>query len=84
MCLITLKAFAIFMTSRCGILSFCSLYFRSASFSNMAIKQNPLLAEAYSNLGNVYKERHQLPEALAAYQKAVRYLPKIFFRELSG
>ena len=26
----------------------------------LAIKQNPLLAEAYSNLGNVYKERGQL------------------------
>jgi hypothetical protein len=26
----------------------------------LAIKQNPLLAEAYSNLGNVFKERGQL------------------------
>lgn len=26
----------------------------------LAIKQNPMLAEAYSNLGNVYKERGQL------------------------
>ena len=33
---------------------------RSAHFSMLAIKQNPMLAEAYSNLGNVYKERGQL------------------------
>ena len=37
---------------------------RSAHFSTLAIKQNPLLAEAYSNLGNVYKEKGQLQEAL--------------------
>lgn len=41
----------------------------------MAIKQNPLLAEAYSNLGNVYKERHQLKEALDNYKTAVRLKP---------
>lgn len=41
----------------------------------MAIKQNPLLAEAYSNLGNVYKERNQLPEALENYKHAVRLKP---------
>ena len=34
----------------------------------MAIKQNPLLAEAYSNLGNVYKEKGQLQEALDNYR----------------
>ena len=41
----------------------------------MAIKQNPLLAEAYSNLGNVYKERGQLQEALDNYRHAVRLKP---------
>lgn len=41
----------------------------------MAIKQNPLLAEAYSNLGNVYKERGQLQEALENYRHAVRLKP---------
>ena len=41
----------------------------------MAIKQNPLLAEAYSNLGNVFKERHQLKEALENYRTAVRLKP---------
>jgi protein O-GlcNAc transferase len=41
----------------------------------LAIKQNPLLAEAYSNLGNVYKEREQLQEALDNYRHAVRLKP---------
>ena len=34
-----------------------------------------MLAEAYSNLGNVYKERGQLAEALAHYKHAVRLKP---------
>ena len=41
----------------------------------MAIKQNPLLAEAYSNLGNVYKERGQLQEAIEHYRHALRLKP---------
>ena len=49
--------------------------YRSAHFSTLAIKQNPLLAEAYSNLGNVYKERGQLQEALDNYRHAVRLKP---------
>ena len=52
-----------------------SCSFRSAHFSTLAIKQNPLLAEAYSNLGNVYKERNQLQEALENYRHAVRLKP---------
>lgn len=48
---------------------------RSAYFSQLAIKQNPLLAEAYSNLGNVYKEKSQLQEALDNYRHAVRLKP---------
>jgi len=51
------------------------IFFRSAHFSALAIKQNPLLAEAYSNLGNVYKERGQLHEALENYRHAVRLKP---------
>ena len=51
------------------------LDYRSAHFSTLAIKQNPLLAEAYSNLGNVYKERGQLQEALDNYRHAVRLKP---------
>ncbi|KAH3836563.1 hypothetical protein DPMN_109935 [Dreissena polymorpha] len=50
-------------------------YFRSAYFSQLAIKQSPTLAEAYSNLGNVYKERGQLSEALENYRHAVRLKP---------
>lgn len=41
----------------------------------MAIKQNPLLAEAYSNLGNVYKEKGKLQDALENYRHAVRLKP---------
>ena len=48
---------------------------RSAHFSTLAIKQNPGLAEAYSNLGNVYKERGQLQDALDNYRHAVRLKP---------
>ena len=42
--------------------------FRSAYFSKHAIKTNPMLAEAYSNLGNVFKERGQLQDALDHYR----------------
>lgn len=48
---------------------------RSAHFSTLAIKQNPMLAEAYSNLGNVYKERGQLQEAIEHYRHALRLKP---------
>jgi protein O-GlcNAc transferase len=48
---------------------------RSATFSTLAIKQNPVLAEAYSNLGNVYKEQQQLQDALENYRHAVTLKP---------
>ncbi|XP_067948699.1 UDP-N-acetylglucosamine--peptide N-acetylglucosaminyltransferase 110 kDa subunit-like isoform X2 [Watersipora subatra] len=48
---------------------------RSAYFSQLAIKQNPMLAEAYSNLGNVFKESGQLAEALENYRYAVSLKP---------
>jgi len=53
----------------------CRKYDKSAHFSTLAIKQNPGLAEAYSNLGNVFKERGQLQEALDNYRHAVRLKP---------
>ncbi|GFY38234.1 UDP-N-acetylglucosamine--peptide N-acetylglucosaminyltransferase 110 kDa subunit [Trichonephila inaurata madagascariensis] len=53
----------------------CRRLEKSAHFSTLAIKQNPMLAEAYSNLGNVYKERGQLQEALENYRHAVRLKP---------
>lgn len=53
----------------------CLIFSRSAHFSTLAIKQNPLLAEAYSNLGNVYKERGQLQEAIEHYRHALRLKP---------
>lgn len=53
----------------------CRRLDKSAQFSTLAIKQNPHLAEAYSNLGNVYKERGQLQEALENYRHAVRLKP---------
>lgn len=49
--------------------------FRSSSFSALAIKANPLCAEAYSNLGNVYKENGDLDKALENYRHAVRLKP---------
>ncbi|XP_074603439.1 UDP-N-acetylglucosamine--peptide N-acetylglucosaminyltransferase 110 kDa subunit-like [Brevipalpus obovatus] len=53
----------------------CRRLDKSAHFSTLAIKQNPLLAEAYSNLGNVFKEKGQLQEALENYRHAVRLKP---------
>nr|XP_054755102.1 UDP-N-acetylglucosamine--peptide N-acetylglucosaminyltransferase 110 kDa subunit-like isoform X2 [Lytechinus pictus] len=53
----------------------CRRLDRSAHFSTLAIKQNPMLAEAYSNLGNVFKEKGQLQEALENYRHAVRLKP---------
>jgi len=56
----------------------CTPFFlssRSAHFSTLAIKQNPVLAEAYSNLGNVFKERGQLKDALDNYRHAVKLKP---------
>ena len=46
--------------------------FQSADFSRKAIAVNPRLAEAYSNLGNVYKEKGQLADALENYRHAVK------------
>lgn len=53
----------------------CRRLDRSAHFSTLAIKQNPVLAEAYSNLGNVFKERGQLKDALDNYRHAVKLKP---------
>lgn len=53
----------------------CRKLDKSASFSKSAITQNPLLAEAYSNLGNVHKERGELQDALKNYRHAVRLKP---------
>ncbi|XP_035703919.1 zinc finger protein 320 isoform X2 [Folsomia candida] len=54
----------------------CRRLDKSASYSNMAIKQNPHLAEAYSNLGSVYREKGQLQEALENYRHAIRLKPE--------
>lgn len=51
---------------------YCGCLCRSAFFSRLAIEQNPQLAEAYSNLGNVYKEKGQLKEAMENYRFAVQ------------
>ncbi|VDN39228.1 unnamed protein product [Gongylonema pulchrum] len=48
---------------------------KSMQFSTLAIKANPNCAEAYSNLGNVFKERNQLTDALENYKIAVRLKP---------
>ena len=39
-----------------------------------------MLAEAYSNLGNVYKERGQLDSALENYQRAVSIVIYYYIR----
>ncbi|KJH46149.1 tetratricopeptide repeat protein [Dictyocaulus viviparus] len=48
---------------------------KSKQFSTMAIQANNQCAEAYSNLGNVFKERGELAEALENYKYAVRLKP---------
>uniref|UniRef100_A0A0R3WJH4 protein O-GlcNAc transferase n=1 Tax=Hydatigena taeniaeformis TaxID=6205 RepID=A0A0R3WJH4_HYDTA len=53
----------------------CRRMDKSAYFSQLAIKQNPLMAEAYSNLGNVFKERGQLKEAIDNYRHALNIKP---------
>jgi protein O-GlcNAc transferase len=53
----------------------CRRFDKSAHFSTLAIKANPMCAEAYSNLGNVLKERGHLDEALSNYRHAVRLKP---------
>jgi protein O-GlcNAc transferase len=47
----------------------------SAYFSREAIRVNPNLAEAYSNLGNVYKENGDVKQALEYYRYAVSLKP---------
>ena len=54
----------------------CYCVQRSAQFSALAIKKNPQLAEAYSNLGNVFKEKGQLQQALDHYRHAVTLKPE--------
>ena len=48
---------------------------RSAHYCRNAIRANPHLAEAYSNLGNVYKECGQLTDALSLYKRAIGLKP---------
>ena len=40
-----------------------------------AIQLDPTYAPAYSNLGNVYRERGQIDQAIAQYQKAISMDP---------
>ena len=44
-------------------------------FSLLAIKLDPHLAEAHSNLANAYKEKGHLNLALEHYMKAVQLKP---------
>lgn len=53
----------------------CQNLDKSALFSSLAIKKDPLLAEAYSNLGNVYKCRKKIQEAIENYRHAIRLKP---------
>lgn len=47
----------------------------SAFYSREAIRVNPNLAEAYSNLGNVHKEQGDVKQALEYYRYAVQLKP---------
>lgn len=49
---------------------------KSMQFSTLAIKVNNQCAEAYSNLGNYYKEKGHLAEALENYKTAVKLKPE--------
>jgi protein O-GlcNAc transferase len=63
------------------LLLLSSIYFQkrllddSAYFSREAIRVNPTLAEAYSNLGNVHKEQGDVQQALEFYKYAVGLKP---------
>uniref|UniRef100_A0A915IFK2 UDP-N-acetylglucosamine--peptide N-acetylglucosaminyltransferase SPINDLY n=1 Tax=Romanomermis culicivorax TaxID=13658 RepID=A0A915IFK2_ROMCU len=48
----------------------------SEKFCIKAIESDSSCAEALSNLGNVFKERGLLPEALAHYKKALSFKPE--------
>ncbi len=51
------------------------VYFRSMEYSLLATKLDPRLAEAHSNLANVYKEKGLLSLALDHYVKALQLKP---------
>ena len=51
------------------VVCFCNP--KKAYFSQEAIRINPQLAEAYSNLGNVFKEQGRITQALEYYRYAV-------------
>jgi tetratricopeptide (TPR) repeat protein len=51
------------------------LFFRSMEYSLLATKLDPRLAEAHSNLANVYKEKGLLSLALDHYVKALQLKP---------
>jgi protein O-GlcNAc transferase len=59
-----------------NIISHCFVcYFRSMEYSLLATKLDPRLAEAHSNLANVYKEKGLLNLALDHYVKALQLKP---------
>lgn len=47
----------------------------SMTFNRQAVMINPESYLAYNNLGVAYKERHQIPEAVIAFKKAIAYAP---------
>ncbi|VDO92358.1 unnamed protein product [Soboliphyme baturini] len=58
------------------LLLLSSIHFQCHRLDNtLALKANPICAEAYSNLGNVYKERGQLMEALENYRHSIKLKP---------
>merc|ERR1712203_899092 len=56
----------------------CRKYDKSAHFSTLAIKQNPGLAEAYSNLGAALVAAGDMEGAVQAYVSALQYNPDLY------
>jgi tetratricopeptide (TPR) repeat protein len=50
-------------------------YPQAEDFYRRAIERDPMLSEAYSNLGNVYLAQKQIPLAIASYQRAIELNP---------
>ncbi|KAG9509114.1 UDP-N-acetylglucosamine--peptide N-acetylglucosaminyltransferase 110 kDa subunit, partial [Fragariocoptes setiger] len=53
----------------------CGRLDESLHYSSLAIEENPRLAEAWSNKGNVFKTRNQISQALECYRHAVNLSP---------
>jgi protein O-GlcNAc transferase len=61
-----------------GILSYCRADYDSAiKYIKRALKLNPDNAEAYTNMGNAYKNKGQLDKAITSYEEAIKLKPHL-------